>query len=123
MAIATTIDTLTNPLSKIAKTRYFSVELQCMDMIPNTQYDMYVDGIKMNAFCKPFGGNLGDPLIAGLNGKLLIQYHMAIPYNNQYLTVKPDEKGYKAKNQMIELRDPNGISSFTYLPIRMKANK
>lgn len=121
--ISTTADSLVTPAQKIQKSRYFSIELQCVDMIPNTTYDMYVDGVLMNAFCKPYGKNLGDPMIAGQDGKLLVQYHMSIQYNQQYLMTKADTNGYLAKTQQIEFRDPSGKSSITYLPIRMKATQ
>jgi hypothetical protein len=113
---------LTNLTSNISKTKYFSIEIMCVDMQPNTQYDIYADGIKVNAFCKPFGGNLGDALIGGPDGKLLIQYHMQIQYNNRYLSINPDSDGYMQRNCQIQLVDPNGRSSYTYIPIRMKAS-
>jgi len=115
-------DALTVQASAIQKTKYFPVELHCIDMLPETAYDMYVDGVLQNAFCRPFGGDLGDPLLAGKDGKLTVQWLMAIPYQTQYTTVKPDVSGFLSKSQIIEFRDPNGLSSFTHLPIRLKAS-
>ena len=123
MTISITEDVLTTSTTKVLKTRYFSIELQCVSMVPNTQYDIYVEGVLMNAFCKPYGKNLGDPLISGPDGRLLVQYLMSIPYNQQYLTIKADVSGYMAKSQMIEFRDPSGRSSVTYIPIRMKVTQ
>ncbi len=122
MVLSITASTLTTPAQRIEKVSYFSIELQCTGMIPNTKYDFYDDGILKNDFCKPFGGNLGEPLISEQTGKLMIQYHMAIPYNQKYLTNKVDESGYMSKTQKLELIDPNGNSSVTYMPVRIKAS-
>lgn len=123
MILSTTKTSLSTVTKKITKVRYFSVELSCMGMIPETNYDFFVDGVNMNSFCRPFGKNLGDPIIAGKDGKVLIQYHMSIPYDQQYLTTKIDEGGYMAKSKLFELRDPNGNSSVTYYPIRLKVTQ
>lgn len=123
MAISITDTSLTTSAQRIKKIRYFSVELQCVSMLPNTQYNFYVDGVMMDAFCRPFGKNLGDPMIAGEDGKLLVQYHMGIPFDQQYLTTKVDEGGYMSKTKQFEFRDPSGNSSTTYYPIRLKVTQ
>jgi hypothetical protein len=123
MILSITNSTLTTPAQKVQKVRYFAIELLCASMIPNTQYSFYVDGVLMNDFCRPFGKNLGDPMISGSDGKLLVQYHMSIPYNQQYLTTKVDESGYMSKTKLFEFRDPNGNSSQTYFPVRLKVTK
>lgn len=123
MALSITDTSLITAAQKIKKVRYFSVELQCVNMLPNTQYSFYVDGVMMDAFCRPFGKNLGDPMIAGEDGKLLVQYHMGIPFDQQYLTSKVDESGYMAKTKMFEFRDPSGNASVTYYPIRLKVTQ
>lgn len=123
MIISVTSSNLTIPATRIEKVRYFPIELRCVGMFPNTTYDFYVDGVLMNAFCKPFGKNLGAPMIAGQDGTLLVQYHMSLAYNQQYLQNKVDENGYVAQNKMFEFRDPNGNSSVTYYPVRLKASQ
>jgi hypothetical protein len=75
-------------------------------MIPNTQYDMYVDGVLMNAFCKPYGKNLGNPMISGPDVKLLVQYHMGIPYNHKYLVPPTNISGLMTNSKMIQFVDP-----------------
>ncbi len=122
MVLSITSSALTQSAQKIDKIRYFSIELQCVAMLPNTQYDFYVDGIIKNDFCRPFGKNLGDPLIADDTGKLLVQYHMGVPFNQKYLTNKVDESGYMSKTQKLEFRDPNGTSSISYMPMRVRAS-
>ena len=115
-------DSLTTQTNKIAKTRYFSVELQCVGMIPLTTYDVNVDSVLMNAFMKPYGKNLGDPCTSDAGGRLLVQYHMSIPYNQSFLVTSQDSNGYMAKTKQIVFVDPNGVQSVTYLPIRTKAS-
>jgi hypothetical protein len=125
MILSVTNSTLTTAAQKIKKVRYFSVEIYTAGMLPETQYDFYVDGVLSNAFCRPFGKNLGAPLVSGKDGKLLVQYHMSIPYDQQFLTAKVDaeESGYMAKSNMFEFVDPLGNRSQTYYPIRIKVTK
>jgi hypothetical protein len=121
MVLSVTDSTLTTAAQKITKVRYFPVEIQATSMRPLATYDFFVDGVNMNAFVKPFGGDLGDPITADLNGKILIQYHMAIPYNQQYLTSGVPQDGYIQKSKQLQFVDANGQTAITYLPIRVKA--
>lgn len=124
MPISVSSDALTTPATNIIKTQYFNVELRCVNMVPNTQYDAYVDGAKVNAFCKPFGGNLGDPLLSGPDGTLVLQYHMGISYVQKYVT-KPNtplQPQLVNKPKMITFVDPKGRMSTTYLPVTMKVS-
>jgi len=118
--VTQTSDALTTPTSQITKTRYFSIEITCAGMVPQTQYNAYVDGVLVNAFCKPFGGNLGDPLIAGTNGQLVLQYLMGVPYNQKYVTTPTSTTDLINKPLMITFVDPKGRASTTYLPVILK---
>jgi len=118
--VSTTNTALTTPAVKVLKSRYFSVELKCVNMRPSTTYQFFVDGIDMSAFVKPYGKNLGDPIISQGDGTLIVQYHMSIPFSQNYLTNKVDEAGYIQQTKQLEFRDPAGRSSSTYLPVGLK---
>jgi hypothetical protein len=122
MILSVTNATLTTAAQKIKKVRYYSVEVFSAGMLPETQYDFYVDGVLSNAFCRPFGKNLGDPMISGKDGKLLVQYHMSLPFDQQFLISKIDaqESGYMAKSKMFEFVDSKGNRSQTFYPVRLK---
>lgn len=121
MINATAAD-LTTPATSIPRTKYFPFELYCVGMIPNTVYDIYLDGILWNAYCKPFGGNLGSPLKAGANGKIKIQMHVAVKYSQQYL-VKPNTSNTNimTKTHTVTLIDPFNNSSTMTIPIQLKS--
>ncbi|HYT43391.1 MAG TPA: hypothetical protein VEP90_13720 [Methylomirabilota bacterium] len=120
--ISVTNTALTSATSKVQKVRYFSIEVVATSMKPLTQYNMFVDGVLMNAFCKPFGLPLGAPMVADSTGKLIVQYHMSIPYNQTYLTAKVDKGiGYILKTKQIQFVDPNGTTATTYIPVRIKS--
>ena len=123
MAVISVTNTALNSItSKIQKVRYFSIELVVASMQPLTTYNMFVDGVLMNAFCKPYGKVLGAPMISDANGKLVVQYHMNIPYNQTYLTAKNDGgTGYISKTKQIQFVDPNGSTATTYIPVRIKS--
>lgn len=116
---------LTTQVRVLAKTKYFPLEIQGVGLKPITIYDAYFDGIKVNAFCKPYGKNLGDPMISDDAGKLKIQFHMAIQYNQKYLTAPAnasDSSNIFNHHKTFQLTDPSsGKSSLYYIPILLKA--
>lgn len=114
---------LTTSAKSIKKVRCFPIELSCSDMTINTQYDVYMDGIKINAFCKPYGKNLGDPIISDMNGKAMVLLLLDIQYDANYLTAQNTNNGYYTQSKIIEFRDPTGRSSRIQLPINLKVTK
>jgi hypothetical protein len=91
-------------------------------MLPNTVYDAYMDGAKVNAFCKPYGGALGGALKSGANGKLTFQLHLGVTYKQGYL-VNPSGGGKNliSSTKTITLIDPFNNSSAFSLPISLKS--
>jgi hypothetical protein len=114
---------LTMNTKRIRKTRCFPIELSCSDMPINTQYDVYMDGVKINAFCKPYGKNLGGDIISDANGKIMVLLLLDIPYDANYLTTQNTTEGYYTQAKIIEFRDPSGKSSKLQLPINLKVTK
>lgn len=116
---------LTTPATKLGRTKYHPVELYCTNMIPGTQYNAYYDGVLVNAFCKPFGGNLGDNLLSSAQGKLTILFLMSISYNPKYLVVPTNTNNSNSniyvQNKQFQLIDAFGRSSITYIPTVLKA--
>ena len=113
---------LTTQATSIQRVKYFPVELFCTNMMPNSPYDIYVDDVLVNDFCKPYGGNLGDDLISDANGKLRIQWMFSINYNQNYLSNQNNSTGVVNSTKTIRFVDPHGRESLTYMPILMKAS-
>jgi hypothetical protein len=121
MVLAISADQLTSASRGLSKTKYFPIELFCSNMLPNTNYDVFYDGIQVNEFCKPFGGNLGDALTSSSDGKLTTIFFLSVQYNQQYLSgTNSMDKLIKSK-KVIEFRSPQGVSSITYLPMLIKS--
>lgn len=114
---------LTTTTKRISKVRCFPMELSCADMPINTQYDVYMDGVKINAFVKPYGKNLGDPIISDANGKIVVLLLLDIPYDANYLTAQKTVEGYYTQAKIIEFRDPSGRASKLQLPINLKVTQ
>lgn len=114
------INTQANSIQRI---RYFPVELYCANMMPNTKYNVFMDGQQVNDFCKPFGGTLGDDIIADNNGRITVQLMLGIAYNQSFLVNQTvDETGLVSTAKTVTFVDPHGRESVTYLPIVLKAN-
>ena len=114
---------LTTPATTFPRTKYFPIELYLANMLPNTTYDAYVDGQLVNAFCRPFGGNLGSPLTSDVNGRLIVQYQVAVPYNQQFI-VNPvaSNTNLVSAQKIISFVDPFGKTSSTVLPFILKSS-
>lgn len=48
--------------------RPINIVFICDNLKPNTQVDCFFDGLVVNAFVTPAGGNLGDPVVSDWNG-------------------------------------------------------
>lgn len=116
------INNTTTPATTIPRQKYFPIEVYCAGMLPNTTYDLYLDGNLWNNYCKPYGGNLGAPLTSGSNGKLIIQMHVKVSYVQNYLA-KPTlpNNSITFKNHTITLIDPFNNSSTQTLSILVRA--
>lgn len=114
---------LTTATKKVTKTKCFPVELYCTNMKPDTKYDFYCDGVLMNAFCKPFGKNLGDQIISDPNGKVQVLFLFNIEYNENFIINKVVEDGLLTKSRVLEFVSPSGGSSKTYMPVIMNPTK
>lgn len=99
------------------RSKTFSVPIKMVSLLTVTTYTFFVNGINMGWACKPFGGILGGPLTSDVNGKLNFQFM----FDQQHLS------GYIANGTDIlttrltcELRGPNNLSTFFYIPISLK---
>lgn len=114
---------LTTPnVGSIGRTKYFPMEIFCTNMKPNTTYDAYFDGVLVNAFCKPWGGDLGASLTSDVNGRLMILFLFSIQYYQQFLMVQTSDKNMISASKVFELRSPTGSSSITYIPMVLKTS-
>jgi hypothetical protein len=122
MGSSLTSSQLTTPAKTINRTKYFPIELYCVNMIPNTTYDAYANGQLINAFCKPYGGNLGSPLTSNASGKLTIQYHASVQYKQQYI-INPSvgNNSLVQSSIVINLVDPFNNSSVVKIPLLLKS--
>lgn len=106
----------------IVKTKYFPIELSCSNMIPNAQYNAFVGSTNVNDLCKPYGGKLGQQIVASATGKVIFQFMVAVQYNQQYL-VNPiaDENSLVNGSLILTLIDPFNRSSTVNIPVLLKA--
>lgn len=120
-------DQITTPTTRVQRTRYVPLEMVCTNMVPNTTYNVYFQSILVNAFCKPFGGNLGAPLVSDSNGRLVFQFHMAMQYRQNYLVapgnphVVTNKSNITTQPKTLHLIDAFGNSSKTFIPMVIKA--
>lgn len=121
MVLALSSTQLTSPATAIGKIKYFPVELSCSNMLPSSPHDVYFEGVQVNAFCKPFGGNLGDPIISNEMGQLHILFLMSVQYNQQYLVSHTTQDNLVSMKKTLEFRDSTGQSSVSYIPMMIKA--
>lgn len=122
MASSFSSQQLQTQATKIAKTKYFPIELHCSNMIPGTTYDAYANSVLINAFCRPYGGRLGSPLTSNSQGQLTFQYLASVNYVQSYV-VNPQV----GNNNLIEsgitihLVDPFNNSSTYTIPMTYKS--
>lgn len=122
MAISPTAAQLTTQANSINRTKYFPIEFYCTNMLPNTTYNAYIDGILINAFCKPFGGKMGSPLTSDGTGKLLVVYMFSIPYVQSFL-VNPNvpNNNLIQFSKTVTFVDPFNRSSTVQFPFCVKS--
>ncbi len=113
---------LTTPVSVIQKTKYFPAEIFVANMLPNTVYDAYVGGQLVNAFCKPWGGNLGSPIKSDQTGKVRFQYMMSVNFNRQFHMPPTANNALIESTVTITLIDPFNRSSSANIPVLFKAS-
>jgi hypothetical protein len=121
--MAATNSQLTTPATSIQRVKYFPLEVSCSNMVPGATYDVYANGVNVDAFCKPYGGVLGAPLTANSSGKLTFQYHMAMPYQQSYV-VQPMASPTTAlvnAAMVLSMVDPFGNKSTINVPLTFKA--
>lgn len=106
-------------MSIFERIKFFPLEISCLNMIPGTKYDVYLEGILYNDRVKPYGKNLGDSVVSDNMGRVIFQLMLHIPYNEKYITNNM-ESGVINKNKVIELIDPAGRISKTYIPMVLK---
>lgn len=111
---------LTSQTNKIRKTKCYPLEIVATSLFPSTKYDLYCDGVNMNAFAKPYGGNLGDPIVSDVTGQVKILFLFNIDYNQNYIQNATLNNSTLNKNKTIELHDPSGRVVYSYLPVLMK---
>ena len=111
---------LTTQTSVITKTRCFPIEIAAKGLYPITVYNVVLDGINVNAFIKPYGKNLGAPLISDSKGQIKALLLFNIDYNENFLTNNNVNQSVLNRNKVLEFIDPNGNSSITYMPILQK---
>src|SRR5262249_38054428 len=99
------------------------IEILCTNMRPNTTYHAYYDGVLVDAFCKVYGKNLGDPLTSDPFGKMMIFFMVSVQYKQQFLSVdKTNNDNTVLAQKAFELRTANGNEvSVTYLPMFLRA--
>jgi len=67
---------------------YDYIKMTCTGLRPNTKHSFYVDGVIEVDNVRPFGGNLGDPLISGADGTLVACYHLTEVWFTRVANVK-----------------------------------
>ena len=90
-------------------------------MMPNTTYNVYVDGQLVNAFCKPYGGKLGSPLTSDATGKLRAQFMFSVQYLQKYLVNPKANNNLISSSKTITFIDPYNQSSTASIPLLMKS--
>jgi hypothetical protein len=111
---------LTTPASKVVKTKCYPMEIFGTGLSPNTKYDLHYDGINMNAFCKPYGKNLGDQIMSDEQGQCKVLFLMNIEYNLSYITNTKTDNTIINRKKIIELINPNGGTSTSTVNIISK---
>lgn len=113
----------TQVTSNLSRVKYFPIELYCTNMVPNTNYDAYINGNPVNAFCKPYGGTLGTQLQSDATGKLRMQYMHSVQYTQQFLVnPKASNTNLIQSTLSITLIDPFNNSSTAKIPLLMKSS-
>ena len=113
---------LTTPAQKIVKQRCFPMEIAAKGLVPLTKYNAFLDGINVNAFVKPYGKNLGDQITSDNKGQVKLLFLMNIAYNENFITTNSNQVTLN-RNKVFELKDPNGVSTISYIPVLQKPTR
>ena len=111
---------LSTIINTITKTKCFPMEILATGMVPGTVYTVTVSGVNVGAFCKPFGGNLGDPLISDISGRCQFLWLLNIDYNGNMISNSTLNIQTINKNLVMLFTDPGGNSNEVYIPVLMK---
>ena len=58
-------------------TRFDTVLITAIGLLPNTIYQLYVNGILANANVKPGYGEFGDDLVSSYTGEIVVEYYLS----------------------------------------------
>lgn len=123
-----------NTISDTARSKCFQVPVSCTGLQPGTTYSFFLDSIDYSWASKPYGGNLGDPLIPDQYGSLNFYFLYDFQYEGNYafddMPVSPQENSqfqqqgddalyYMQTNRFIELKSAGGSYASTYVPLRL----
>lgn len=123
MALNLSSELLTTRTNKISRKKCFVIDLYFVSMLSNTKYDVFLDGINVNAFCKPFGKNLGDSLISSSTGIISANLLMDIEYDNNYASLNAGDNVMINKSKLLEVVSPSGVRTGFEIPIILKPTK
>lgn len=115
---------LSSQTKQVQRTKYFSIMVKANGLKPSTQYSAIYNGVVVNQFCKPYGGNLGQQLVSTDSGTIQFKYMMAVPYNQTYLVNNvsgnlEQNTTLSTSTATMQLQDPSGVSITTYIPINL----
>lgn len=97
--------------------------LKTTGLKPLTKHDVYFDGILYNFATKPYGGNIGDPLISDNGGYIQFESLYEHPFEGSYsyegIVDKSKLDGgsssrFNKTYMFIELKGPDSYASFNY---------
>ena len=117
-----TTSTLSTIASQVSRIKYFRVPIKLTNMIPNVTYTAAINGSNIGPWCKPQGGQIGDPLVSNAQGQLQLIYMYSIPYNTTFLTSPNIDAGLLNQKKAITFTDPLGFTSTSYLNTTLKSN-
>jgi len=114
---------LTTQASKVVKHRCFPIEIAAKGLAPKTNYNVFFDGTNVNAFVKPYGKNLGAQLVSDVKGQVKALFLLNINYNENYITNTQPKARSISRNRVLNLVDPNGNVTTSYIPTLQKPTR
>lgn len=61
-----------------------TLNMQFRGLKANTTYSLTINGVEYGFLAKPFGGDLGDPLVSNTSGQLVFSVLYEVPYEGSY---------------------------------------
>lgn len=123
-----------NTMSDTMRSKCFQVPVSATGLQPGTSYAFYLDSIDYSWASKPYGGNLGDPLIPDQYGSLNFYFLYDFQYEGNYsfddMQVSPQDTSqyqqqgtdalyYMTTNRYIQLISAGGSEASAYVPLRL----